>query len=142
MNLSKIPQELKTPPHWVCFKPDKTPVNPKTGGNAQANNPATWGTFDQAVKHCEAHKDNGIVGIGYEFSYDDPFCGIDLDHCRDPETGEIAAWAWEIISRFNSYTEISPSGTGVHIIIKANYPRVQRITRRTWKAAARLRFTM
>jgi hypothetical protein len=41
--------------------------------------------------------------------------GIDLDTCRDPKTGEIAPWAQEIIDRFQTYTEISPSQTGVKL---------------------------
>ena len=49
---------------------------------------------------------------------DDPYVGIDLDDCRNPETGEIAAWAQEIIDRFDSYTEVSPTGTGVRILIR------------------------
>ncbi|MGO9175720.1 MAG: hypothetical protein ACLQED_06205 [Desulfobaccales bacterium] len=122
MNHETIPQELKARPQWVAFKPDKTPVNPKTGVNAQADNPSTWGEFGQAVKYYEARKGNGVSGIGYEFSFYDPYCGIDLDHCRNPETGEIEAWAREIISRLNSYTEISPSGTGIHILVKGKLP--------------------
>ncbi len=41
--------------------------------------------------------------------------GIDLDTCRDPGNGEIEPWALEVIKRFGSYTEISPSGTGVKV---------------------------
>jgi primase-polymerase (primpol)-like protein len=122
LDLSKFPQELKAKAQWVGHTHDKTPINPKTGGNAQADNPETWGTFPQTVKYYEAHKENGIAGVGREFSFYDPYCGIDLDHCRDPETGEIEPWAWEIIKRFASYTEISPSGTGVHIWIKGKLP--------------------
>ena len=122
--LDKIPPELKALRHWVCYRPNKVPVNPKTGDNAKADDPDTWGEFDQAVRHWEAHKDNGIAGIGYEFSGDDPFVGIDLDKCRNPETGEIESWALEIVRHLNSYTEVSPSGTGLHIWIKGSYPRV------------------
>lgn len=122
-DLPKIPPEMKDRPQWVCYRHDKTPVNPRTGGNAMADNPDTWGALAEAIKHYEKHKDNGIAGIGYEFSYYDCLCGIDLDHCRHPETKEITPWAWEIIKRFNSYAEVSPSGTGVHIIIKAKFPK-------------------
>jgi putative DNA primase/helicase len=121
-DLEKIPPELKARPQWVCWRADKTPVNPKTGGNAKADDPSTWGTFDLAVQYWQAFKDKGIAGIGYEFSADDPFTGIDLDKCRDPETGEIEPWAWEIITRLNSYTEVSPSGQGVHILLKGRLP--------------------
>jgi hypothetical protein len=121
-DLEHIPSEMKTLPQWVCYGPKKIPVNPKTGHNAKADDPTTWGEFDQAVRRFEEHRGNGIAGIGFEFSPVDPFVGVDLDHCRNRENGEIDAWAQEIIGRLNSYTEISPSATGVHIIIKANLP--------------------
>jgi primase-polymerase (primpol)-like protein len=50
----------------------------------------------------------------------DTLCGIDLDKCRDPQSGHITEWARHIIVSLNSYTEISPSGTGIHIIIHAS----------------------
>ena len=117
-----IPAPLKVAPQWVCYRRDKTPVDPKSGQAAKANDPNTWGTFEQAVRHFEKHKQNGIAGIGREFSFYDAFCGLDLDHCRNPQTGEIEAWAREIVERFASYTEISPSGTGLHIWIKGKLP--------------------
>ena len=40
----------------------------------------------------------------------------------DPATGEIEGWAQEIIEELNSYTEISPSGTGVHILVRGELP--------------------
>ena len=48
--------------------------------------------------------------------------GIDLDDCRDPETGEIASWAQQIVDALESYTEVSPSGRGLHILVKAALP--------------------
>jgi putative DNA primase/helicase len=123
MNFDRIPSELKKRRQWVAYRPDKTPVNPTTGGNAQADNPETWGNYEEAVQHWENHKGNGISGIGYEFSFYDPYCGIDLDKCRDPDSGEIKPWAQEIIKKLDSYTEISPSGTGVHILVKGKLPK-------------------
>lgn len=127
--LENIPPELKARPQWVCWsleerdgKATKVPKNPKTGGNAKANDPETWGKFAQAVRHWEAHKNNGVAGIGYEFSFYDPYCGVDLDKCRDPETGEIKSWAKDIIAQLNSYTEISPSGQGIHVLVKGKLP--------------------
>jgi putative DNA primase/helicase len=52
-------------------------------------------------------------------SHGDDYVGLDLDDCRDPETGEIALWAQEIIDGMDSYTEVSPSGTGVKIWVRA-----------------------
>src|SRR5262249_12807687 len=61
-------------------------------------------------------------GIGFVFTEDDPYAGIDLDDCRNPETGVIAPWARRIIAVLSSYTEISPSGTGVHIYVQGRLP--------------------
>lgn len=122
-DLDRIPGELKALPQWVAFRPDKTPVNPKTGGNAKADDPATWGEFTQAVKHWETHKQNGIDGVGFEFSFYDPYTGIDLDKCRDPETGQVRYCAQILLSYLNSYSEASPSGTGIHTITKARWPQ-------------------
>ncbi len=125
----KFPPELKARPQWVCWsfeeregKPTKVPKNPKSGGNARADDPDTWGEFDQAVRHWAAHKGNGIAGVGFEFSPEDPFTGVDLDKCRNSETEEIDPKALGIVRRLNSYTEVSPSGTGLHIWIKGVLP--------------------
>jgi hypothetical protein len=63
-----------------------------------------------------------LDGVGYVFSADDPYVGIDLDTCRDLETGVIEPWAVEIVDDIGSYTEISPSGRGVHIIGRGTIP--------------------
>jgi hypothetical protein len=60
--------------------------------------------------------------MGVVLTKSGPYTVIDLDHCRDPETGIIEPWAQEIIDRLASYTEISPSGTGVHIWVKGKLP--------------------
>jgi len=126
-DLEKIPPELKALPQWVVWREEiregkktKVPYQPRNPKRkASSTKPDTWGTFEQALNVA---KTNGFGGIGYVFSVEDPYCGVDLDHCRDPVTGEIAQWAWEIIRRLNSYTEISPSGTGVHILIEGTVP--------------------
>jgi primase-polymerase (primpol)-like protein len=57
-------------------------------------------------------------GIGFVFTIADPFCGIDLDKCRD-KNGRIKEASLKLIRHIGSYAEISPSGDGVHIIVKA-----------------------
>ncbi|RDZ39560.1 hypothetical protein C5B91_19430 [Haloferax sp. Atlit-10N] len=57
-------------------------------------------------------------GIGFVFTEEDPIVGVDLDDCRNPETGDVDDDAQDIIERLDSYTEISPSGTGYHVLIK------------------------
>jgi hypothetical protein len=59
----------------------------------------------------------GFSGIGFVLT-GDGLGGVDLDHCRDPETGKIAGWALDIIGDFASYTEVSPSGCGVKILAR------------------------
>lgn len=121
-----IPQELKDRPQWVVWKfvykagqpkPSKVPYNPKTGKEAKANNPNTWGTYEQAI---EAYRKGNYDGLGYEFSKDDDKTGIDLDDCV--ENGVILPWAKKIIDRLNSYMEFSISGSGIKCIIDASKP--------------------
>ena len=129
LSVEKVPAEMQVLPQWVAVGSrlnkqgemiHKMPINPKTGGNAIPTLKQTWGTFEQAIAAITKYPD--IAGIGFVFTKDDPYCGIDLDKCRNPETGEIGLWALEIVESFNSYTEISASGTGIHIIIRGKVP--------------------
>lgn len=114
-----IPQELRGLPNWVCHREgEKVPIDPKTGRNAKSNDPETWGTFEQATDW--AARNGG--GIGFEFAEEPPFCGIDLDHVRDADTGELVPWAREVVDALDTYTEVSPSGTGLHLIARAGKP--------------------
>jgi NrS-1 polymerase HBD domain/Protein of unknown function (DUF3987) len=126
-----IPAELKTLTQWVCWsyehRPErnakkpwaKVPKNPATGSNASSTNPETWGTFDQAVVRYQGQV---LDGIGFVVTKDDDYVAIDLDGCRNPEAGEIQWWAQAIIDRFASYTEVSPSGTGIRMFGKGRLP--------------------
>ena len=125
-NVANIPQELKNLPQWVGWKFEqrgerltKTPKNPRTGGNADTTKPDTWASIQAALISMEKY---GFDGIGFVFSESDPFTGIDLDKCLDPETGELELWARRWVDIFQSYTEITPSGTGLHIIVKGRKP--------------------
>lgn len=98
--------------NWVCHR-NKIPIDPNTGGNAKSNDSNTWGTYEQAKMLME--RDKSISGLGFMFS-NSPYVGIDIDHCiQDKKFSQLAR---EIITTLQSYTEISPSGTGVHIICK------------------------
>src|SRR5215217_8579822 len=100
-------------------KPTKIPYSPATGLKASSTTPENWASYQEAVRACKEH---GYDGIGFVFSKDDPFCGVDLDGCLDPKTGELEGWARQIVEELDSYTEISPSGTGVHILMRATIP--------------------
>jgi putative DNA primase/helicase len=128
-SISDAATEMQAIPQWVCWyvkregtRSTKPPINPHVSPArpleerlASPTNARTWGTYSQALRMSRYY-----AGIGFMFSERDPYCGVDLDKCRNVETGEIATWAMNVVSLFGSYTEISPSGTGLHIIIKAN----------------------
>jgi putative DNA primase/helicase len=119
-----IPEELRIRPQWVVWmavgdKPDKVPYSARTGRRASSTDLLTWSTFEEALK---AYKNGEYAGLGFVFSTGDPFTGIDLDGCVDPATDEVAVWAMEIVRYFDSYTELSASGTGIHIIVKGKFP--------------------
>ncbi len=120
-----VPEDLRRWHRWVLWKhvvrdgwPTKMPYQ-VGGAPASSNNPSTWAPFEDVL---DVYERGGYDGIGYVFAADGEFCGIDLDGCRDSETGSIAPWAEEIIRRFSSYTEVSPSGTGVKIFVRGQSP--------------------
>jgi hypothetical protein len=127
-NIQAIPKELQDRPQWVVWKAvkkgdgtekiTKVPHNPKNGRKASIKKPAQWGTFDQA---CEAYLLEDYTGLGFVFTADDPFVGIDLDNCFD-EAGELREDARQAVETVESFTERSPSGKGLHIICKADIP--------------------
>lgn len=108
-------------PRWVAWKHEardgkatKVPYSPLSGRRAASDNPADWSDHEAACIACERLQANG-VGFMLGAHADIAMGGIDLDTCRNPETGTLAPWAQEVIERFGSYTEVSPSGTGVKI---------------------------
>jgi len=121
-----IPETLRERDQWVCWreeerdgKPTKIPVTPGAGGFASATESETWASFETALDYTETeHAD----GVGFVFTDDDPIVGVDLDDCRDPETGDVDDAALDIIERLDSYTEVSPSGTGYHVLITGELP--------------------
>lgn len=126
MNFPKQLEELKKLRQWVAYrliwnekkgKADKRPINPHDGTGAKANDPATWGTYDEAMNYAERA---GLIagksgGVGFEFG--NGYCGIDLDNVI-LEDGSLKPFASEIVKVMNSYTEYSPSGKGLHVLCK------------------------
>lgn len=126
MTPNALPVALRHRTQWVCWaarrrngKRTKVPLNPNTGGFASTADPKTWGTFDTALL---AATQSSVDGIGFVFTDADPYVGVDLDDCRDPATGQLSDVAAEIVTRLQSYTEISPSGTGLHVIARGALP--------------------
>jgi putative DNA primase/helicase len=123
VKVESIPEELRARPQWVVWKsvgdkPDKVPYSARTGRRASSTELLTWSTFEEAL---EAYENRDYAGLGFVFSSADPYTGIDLDDCVD-ENGEIAGWALGIVRYFDSYTELSATGSGLHIIVRGNVP--------------------
>ena len=128
--------ELAGVPRWVAWqtemrrekgkdeaKPRKVPYDPNREREAKANDPRTWGTRAQAERRAgKLARPLGPGGIGLELGdLDDGriAAGVDLDTCRDA-AGALAPWATEVVERFASYTELSPSGTGAKVFFLAD----------------------
>jgi putative DNA primase/helicase len=137
-----IPLELQRRPQWVAWRYElaagkdslkrwtKVPTiarrwsGAEPGGNAKSTDPATWTTLGNALFYHYERNDSD--GISYAFSADDPFCGVDLDDSIDPATGNLRDWARPIVADLDSYTEVSPSGTGVKIFLEGAVPGPRR----------------
>jgi primase-polymerase (primpol)-like protein len=121
-----IPEALLGYDQWVCWtekerdgKLTKIPVDPSTGRYASTTDSETWSSFEAARGRAER---DGLSGLGFVFTDDDPVVGVDLDDCRVPETGTALDWAEQIVDMLDSFTEVSPSGTGFHVILEGTLP--------------------
>lgn len=123
-NFNNLPLELIELSQWVLWKYEdrngkKTKVPYQYDGTpAQANNRSTWSTYHTIKKFF---LEGDYDGIGFVFSERDNFIGVDIDNCVD--NGKINEFAQSIIDELDSYTEISVSGTGVHIIVRGEMPK-------------------
>lgn len=84
-----------------------------------AQSPQNWLSFPQAVDAFE--RNQNLAGVGLVLTRDLGLVGIDLDNCIDTE-GKIAPWAEEVVRKVGSYTEVSPSGTGLRIFAYGSLP--------------------
>lgn len=132
---------LQSYPQWVCYiflarsggKRTKPPINPHKDVRlplkqrlADPTDPATWGTYEQALQALQRGSTRGYMGIGFVLTADDPFCVIDFDHLFAPDTKLVAApWAKRAIQELATYTERSPSGDGAHVWSLANLALLQ-----------------
>ncbi len=122
ISLKDLPQELKFNALWCCWKlteKGKVPFNVLTGQGAKSNDPSTFVSYPILLQHIHKYlkiengKQLGGVGLGIFRGYS----AVDIDHCVD-EQGNISEMARDIIDFCQSYTEYSPSGTGIRIIFK------------------------
>jgi predicted P-loop ATPase len=128
-NYDAAPAEMREKRIWLIW--EYVWIEPKNGtagrwskepliaqanyAHALTNKPETWRSFEDACRFS-------IMASGIGAVMKDDYCGVDLDNCREPKTGAIAPWAQRIIDLLNSYSEVSPSGTGVRIFVRLTAP--------------------
>ena len=127
-----IPDDIKACPQWLVWqyvkkddrsKPTKIPCRAKDGRQASNANPNDWCSFEDALA---AFRNNArYTGIGFVFTENDPFAFIDIDDTSGIENPDLKADQDALVTWIKqnapaSYTEISPSGAGYHIILKCN----------------------
>lgn len=128
--LECIPAELKAGVDHVNWRYEGSPKTKvlKIAGtlrNASSTNPRTWRTLQECATAMERHPGR-YAGVGRVIARDDPYVGVDLDGVRDPATGELSSRAYEIVQQIDSYAEVSPSGTGVKLWVRARLERAHK----------------
>ena len=125
--LGEIPERLREMDQWVCWKQKlhenkdgtkrwtKVPVDAVHLRFASSTDSDTWTDFRTAVGTYNA--DSEIAGVGVVIQKSDGLIGIDVDDCRNPETGEIDRAVKALLSEVETYVEVSPSGTGLRIFV-------------------------
>jgi primase-polymerase (primpol)-like protein len=119
------PKNYEALDQWVTWKYElrdddwTKPLFSYNGTLASSTDAATWSSIHRAV---DAYQQRRTDGIGFVLSIEDPFVGIDLDHCFCRETRKVEPWAFEILQKFKSYSEFSPSGQGIRIFVKGTLP--------------------
>jgi primase-polymerase (primpol)-like protein len=131
-NCSQFPPlAMRMRPQWVCWRYEldgkwrKPPFHPLTGQKTDVTRPGRWATYEQALMLRE-----GYHGLGYVFLPSEGYTRLDFDHCRDRGTGQIDQWVLEILSYLQTYSEVSPSGQGVHAVARGRLPGIDRKTDR------------
>lgn len=121
-----IPEVLRSGKRFVAWRYEtrkgqltKVPYSPNATKGASSTAPADWVTFETAEKYANVA---GLDGIGIVVTHEAGLTWFDLDHCHDPATGEVAEWAAAIVRRCDTYTEISPSGTGLRLAMYGTLP--------------------
>lgn len=110
--------QLKRLPHWVAYDDNKVPIDPHTGKPASTTRPRTWGTAAQAWAR---KKRDSLPGIGVVFTKRLGIVGVDLDDCFE-RNGRLKEYARDVVQCLNSYTERSPSRTGLHTLVQGEIP--------------------
>jgi putative DNA primase/helicase len=124
VNFERIPARLRDKRQFVVWayqqvddELKKPPFDPRTGRLASVAKSTSWGSLADAKR---AYDTGNYAGIGIVLTRESGIVGIDLDHCV--EEGHLSKEAGQIIDSLASYTEVSPSGTGIHILLEGRLP--------------------
>lgn len=127
VNRERFAQAIPRP--WVGWrygrpepglKPRKFPIDPRTGRTASVTDRRTWADYPAAAEAVERYR---LDGVGVVLTPEAGLTGVDLDGCRNPQTGELDGWANEILTRLpDTYAEASPSGRGVRVFVRGVLP--------------------
>ena len=128
-------KELEAVPQWIAFRKvwkqergryTKLPIDIHTGKGDHWNTPAAWASYQEVYNYVLMHElicsipKRNLGGVGFVFTENDCYAGIDLDHVI--HDGKLIPEAAEIVALMDSYTEYSLSGDGLHILFKLNAP--------------------
>lgn len=119
-----VPNMLRQYNQWIVWDENKTPFSPITRDKARVNDPATWASYEQAIDFLQYGGE--FKGVGFVFTNNDDLVFIDLDHCINDD-GELSETAEAVLKLFpDTYTEVSQSETGLHIVCRGNIKRTFR----------------
>ncbi len=122
-----IPEALISCNRWINWRWKqnskgrwtKVPTHPIGGYDIDGNSLSNWRTFSSAADVAEAK------GLGFGIAFNnDGLIAADVDKCRNPDTGEISPWAIPVIQSLNSYTEVTPTRTGLRIVFYGKLPEL------------------
>jgi hypothetical protein len=101
---------------------DKQPVSAHTGKTTDVTAPTSWSTFDLASAQFQTHgAAHSLGGLGFVLGYDSGITGVDLDDVFTSTGGVLSELRYRIADALNSYTELSPSRTGLHVLTRATF---------------------
>lgn len=107
------PQELRGRPRWVRHSSRKVPLTVH-GRAASSTDPETWS------RYADARASTVGSGLGFVLNGDGIMC-VDVDHCL--EAGRLSPAVAELVASLPAtWTEVSPSGTGLHLWFRADDP--------------------
>ncbi len=128
----RLPSELKARKQWVLAGADGSPCVSGADGlkRTSVHSVNEWYSFEEAIYYAEHYK----VLIGFILTAEDPFCVIDLDvvdeesQTRKGQRIDPSKWSTandlkryqQIVDTFVTYTEVSRSGKGLHLWLKAS----------------------